>query len=40
MAIGLHNPVFHVNNIYAQRERERERERERDVTYFIVVQKH
>ncbi len=38
MAIRLHNPVSHVNNIYAQRERERERER--DVTYFIVVQKH
>jgi hypothetical protein len=38
VAIGLHNPVFHVNNIYAHTERERERER--DVTYFIVVQKH
>ncbi len=27
MAVGLHNPVSHVNNIYAERERERERER-------------
>jgi len=32
VAIGLHNPVSHVDNIYAHRER--------DVTYFIVVQKH
>jgi hypothetical protein len=43
VAIGLHNPVSHVNNIYAHRHRhrdrdrdtQRERERERERCYLL-----